>query len=252
MIPKVFVGTLYSKEGGFDECTSAIARQKNVFIEHAVIANLAEKEAHNRLWYLWRKLKDDGFDMFVKVDADTVLQHDNVIDEFWKLMSSNPRITGIQAPLFDFFTNSNINGLNCFSPKVTFLDTKDDLYCDRNVDVDHDMLVGSTNVPATLSPAGRHAFNPTEIQAFRYGLHRRLKNQRETIEKLQAAYDAHGTKERYWALLGAWNAAEFIRPLRFRSATADYDNEDFVKFFEGMKQVFFEKSYAAAEEKRGR
>lgn len=208
-IPQVFVGTMYCGEGNFDECNKQIARQQGVNIQRVIIANLPEKEAHNRLWQSWRGVQHNGFDMFVKVDADTVLAHDEVIQEFWSLMSSDPRITGIQAPLLDYFTDGYINGLNCFSPKVTFRDTADVLFCDRQVDVDHDLVVKSDNVSQRLRPAGYHCYHPTEAQAFHFGLHRALKGQRQVIDLIKSAWHRHGDRNRALALIGAACAPTF-------------------------------------------
>lgn len=202
-VPQVFVGTMYSGEGDYDKCCQAILGQRNVNIQHSVIANLSEHEAHNRLWSSWRSLQHSGYVAFIKVDADTVLANDEVLSNFCKLLIENPRVTGIQAPLLDYFTDGYINGLNCFSPKVTFLDTTDPLYCDRKVDVDHDVVIGSNMVPMSLRPAGYHCFQPTTLQAFHYGLHRQLKNQTTTINAVRVAFHRYRDRFRGMALLGA-------------------------------------------------
>ena len=181
-VPNVFIGTMFTGEGDYDDACLAISNQQNVKIHHVVIKNLPEKEAHNALWSAWREAKND-FDMFVKVDADTILSHQNVIFELWTMMFKNTRITGIQAPLYDHFTDGEINGLNCFSPKVTFRDTADSLFCDRNVDVDHDIVIKASDVPLSLKPAGIHCSKAHHLQAFHFGVHRMLKNQHGIIAR---------------------------------------------------------------------
>ena len=233
VIPNVFVGTMYCGEGGFKECCSAILTQKGVTVHHHVIANQPEKEAHNKLWAAWRAAQGD-FDFFVKVDADTVLAHDSVLIEFWNMMKANPRITGIQAPLIDYFTQIHINGLNCFSPKVTFQDTTNELFCDRQVDVDHDIVIKSKDVTSKLRPAGYHAFNPTDIQSFHFGLHRSLKKQDDIIKLVKEAYHRNKDRPRAFVLLGAQCASTFS------NGNFNYENDRFKVAFEGIASKYDE------------
>lgn len=229
MIPRVFIGTMYSGEGDFEECCKAINSQKDVVITHVVIKDFPEREAHNALWSAWRTHRASS-DMFIKVDADTVLASTETASEFWKLMTSNPRITGIQAPLFDYFTDSAINGLNCFSPGVTFNDTTSGLFCDRGVDVDHDIVVSSENVPLTLKPAGFHCYRSTLKQAFHYGLHRMLKGHIGTINSVKTAYKRHCDDLRAMALMGAQCADTF------KDGGFNYTDERFNQVFKAVSK----------------
>lgn len=207
--PKVFVGTLSSGEGDLEKCRSAIHTQVNVLQTHVVISDLPEKEAHNALWHEWRS-RQSTYDMFVKVDADTVLADPWVLERLWTLMSSDPDITGIQAPLLDYFTDGHINGLNCFSPRVKFNDTSDELFCDRRVDVGHVRIIKSDLVPDELRPAGYHCYNAHEAQAFHFGVHRQLKGQIETMRMVRKAWHRHSKDRlRGMALLGALLSSNF-------------------------------------------
>lgn len=207
MKPRIFIGTMYCGEGDYRACCEAIQQQEDVTVHQTVISNLDEKTAHNALWNAWRSERQT-FDMFVKVDADTVLAHPKVLLSFWNMMQSNSRITGIQAPLLDYFTDGFINGLNCFSPKVTFLTTTDELYCDR-VDVDHDIVIKSKDVIDELKPAGYHCYQASELQSFHYGIHRKLKNQHQIINLVRSAWNRLRDRNRGFALLGAEVASNF-------------------------------------------
>jgi hypothetical protein len=231
-IPKVFVGTMYCGEGDFDYCCEAIKIQKNVNVTHHVIKNKPEKEAHNELWASWRLAKQEQpYDLFVKVDADTII-NDNVLFEFSNIIRLNNRITGIQAPLLDFFTLKFINGLNCFAPNVVFNDTANHLYCDRNVDVGHDLILSSELVPDTLKPAGFHCFFATNHQSFHFGIHRALKNQREVLNNVYAANQTKFDIRRKLVLMGAE-----ISPL-FKNGGFNYDDELFKEQFNiAMKEI---------------
>lgn len=233
MCPRVFVGTMYCGEGDFKDACEAIASQRTVVVSHVVIKNLPEKEAHNQLWRAWRDAKSTH-NMFVKVDADTVLAHDEVLFEFWNLMSSNSRITGIQAPLYDYFTDGYVNGLNCFSPKVTFQNTTDQLFCDRQVDVDHDIVVGSDSVPERLRHAGYHCFHATDEQAFHFGVHRALKGQVHVLERVKQAWKNHNDRQRALVLLGAKSASLFT------NGGFNYSDELFVSTFRSTMSQFDE------------
>lgn len=227
MKPKVFVGTLNCGEGDYNECCSAIKQQRGVEVTHISISNLTEKEAHNNLWQSWRDAKLTH-DMFVKVDADTVLSHQHVLLNFWEMMYSNPRITGIQAPLLDYFTDGYINGLNCFAPNVIFRDTADELFCDRQVDVNHDIVIKSNGVPASLKPAGYHCFHANKKQAFHFGVHRALKGQKNIIDLVKNAHQRHGDILRQIAILGAENAQSFSK------GGFNYNDEHFNSVFESI------------------
>lgn len=232
--PQVFVGTMYCGEGDYPECTKAILGQQGVNVQHVVIANQSEKEAHNRLWQTWRDVQHSGFDMFVKVDADTVLAHPLVLREFWQMMQNSPRITGIQAPLLDYFTDGHINGLNCFSPKVTFRDTADALFCDRQVDVDHDVVVKAGGVPMTLRPAGFHCYRATDEQAFHFGLHRAMKGQTQVIDLVDQAWRRHHDRIRALALLGA----QYAYAGTFKAGGFNYNDERFKTALEAVLHRF--------------
>lgn len=227
MLPRFFIGTMHCGEGDFNKCCESINTQIGVTAIHHVVSNLPEREAHNELWAAWRSQKHE-FDAFVKVDADTELIHDEVLSEFWKMMTSNPRITGIQAPLHDYFTNDFINGLNCFSPRVTFRDTSDDLFCDRRVDTDHDVVIKAENVSPLLKPAGLHCHNATRLQSFHFGVHRMLKGQADIIARVSAVWakeHSHNLDDnRSLVLLGAASAPSFAQNRKFNYSDEELSN----------------------------
>ena len=229
---RVFVGTMTCGEGDFTECCKAIAAQSGVEVEHHVIENLPEKLAHNTLWEAWRQRRD-SFDLFVKVDADTVLAHGSVLSDVLAIMEQNPRVTGIQAPLHDFFTDGFINGLNCFSPQVTFQDSADDLFCDRQVDVNHDITLGSTQVPQSLQPAGLHCHFSTEIQAFHFGVHRALKGQFHIIERVKHAWKVHKDKMRGLVILGAQFSSQLQKNRKF-----NYGDKELIDLFDRAASTY--------------
>lgn len=223
---KIFVGTMSCGEGDFDECCKAISLQRDVDVEHQVIKNLPEKLAHNTLWEAWRE-RQSSHDLFVKIDADTVLKNDSILFEIASIFANDPRVTGIQAPLHDYFTDGLINGLNCFSPKVIFQNSSDDLFCDRQVDVNHDIIIGSSQVPQSLIPAGNHCHFSSDIQAFHFGVHRALKGQWHIIEKVRGAWAKNKDRKRGLVILGARVSGQFSKNRRF-----NYDDKELIDAFD--------------------
>ena len=127
--PRVFVGTLACGEAERVECSAAVAAQTGVSVTHAVIEDLPELEAHNALWDAWEAAKA-GHDLFVKIDADTVLARPTALEEIAALFTDEA-VTGAQILLHDFFTDQLIAGLNAFSRAVTFRRATDRLWTDR-------------------------------------------------------------------------------------------------------------------------
>lgn len=212
--PRIFVGTMHCGEGDFAECCKALAGQQGVEVTHVIIADLPEKEAHNRLWQAWRDAKTDH-ELFVKVDADTVLRSPDTLRVIHKQFSQDPRVTGLQAPLHDYMIDGHINGLNAFSPRVVFNDTKDDLFCDRAVDTGHDIVLREKLLPLDLVPAGYHCHHASEIQGFHYGIHRMLKGQVVTLDKVFNAWIVHRDRVRLFALVGAHMSTRFMNDRRY-------------------------------------
>jgi len=211
---------MYTGEGDFTMCREAIANQEGVTVSHTLISNLKEKEAHNALWTSWRSQQADH-DLFVKIDADTVLRSNNTLHLIYEQFAANPRVTGFQAPLHDYMTDGHINGLNAFSPKVVFNDTRDDLYCDREVDTGHDVVLRERDLPSELVPAGFHCHHSTEIQSFHYGVHRMLKGQTVTMDRVFNAWAQHRDRVRLFALVGAHMAPRFARHRK-----CNYDDQE--------------------------
>jgi hypothetical protein len=200
--PRIFIGTLASGEAELNACCAAIASQQSVVVTHHIIHDQPEFEAHNQLWAAWDRAKPDH-DLFVKVDADTVLNRPTALAEIAALFKT-PDITGAQILLHDYFTDDLISGLNCFSCDVVFKPAKTRLYADHS-DSGHKTILKGSCV-AHLAPIGWHGQNPHPRQAFYYGFHRKLKNQHDTIARVAYAWQQHQDDARAWALAGAASA----------------------------------------------
>ena len=131
-------------------------------------------------------------------------------------------------------TDGLINGLNSFSTRVIFNDTQDELYCDRQVDTNHDVVLRGDDLPAALRPAGFHCHHATERQAFHYGLHRMLKGQQANIDRVTAAWQRDRDPIRSFVLLGAHAAKDFAQHRRF-----NYDDAEFEAAFLHAQHSYF-------------
>lgn len=220
---KVFVGTLHSNEGDFKACCEAIKSQIDVDVTHCVISGHNEKDAHNILWDEWRA-NQSSHDLFVKVDADVVLRSPTTLQEISNAIVLRGA-TGLQAPLHDYMTDRLISGLNAYTPKVTFLKTTDDVFCDRSVCTDNTLVLYDKDLPLTLSPAGYHCHHATSEQAFRYAIHRAMKKQHEVLQQLIYAWKHYGDRTRGIAVIGTMIAKKFVEKEKNKS---DYNDEGFI------------------------
>jgi len=228
---KVFVGTMESGEEDFSFCKDSIKNQADVEITHYIISNLSEKEAHEALFSKWNEIKNE-YDLFLKVDADTVLMHDKVIKNFIEIFQSNNKITGIQAWLHDYMTDDLIFGLNCLKNNVKISTKVNSLYPDR-VDTGHDIVIRGNNLPKELIPAGKHCWHASNIQGFHYGLHRKLKNQNDILTKVKQAWNKNQDSIRAYAIIGSEMAHAFSKNHKF-----NYNDEDFKNAFNEAKINF--------------
>jgi len=222
--PKIFVGTLEAGESEFEECCQVISRQRNVEITHHIISHLPELDAHNQLWKKWEDVKK-GYDLFVKVDADTILIDKLALHRIWKLFEGDRRVTGAQILLHDYFTDNLIPGLNSFTPKVKFQSTQNHLMPDRS-DTNHDVVLNGKEVQY-LAPIGWHCKYPSPKQSFHFGLHRALKKQDDILKKICNLWVKSGYPDdsRSWAITGYMAASFWMRN------SFDYNNKKFEKKF---------------------
>ncbi len=201
-LPRIFVGTLGSGESEFASCCAAIAAQTGVIFTHHIIENQPEFEAHNMLWAAWNENKSTH-DLFVKVDADTILNRNTALCEIADLFKDE-RVTGAQILIHDYFTDHLISGLNAFSPRVVFKNAKRKLFADH-ADTGHDIVLKG-DVVKHLAPIAWHGHNPSPRQSFHFGLHRQLKGQSDILKKTAEAWLKYQDESREWALAGAASA----------------------------------------------
>lgn len=212
---KVFVGTLESGEAEFEFSRKMVLEQTGVAVSHKVISNIPEFAAHQLLWSEWESSKRK-FDLFVKVDADTILMRPTVLYEIAELFN-DPEVSGVQIPLYDYFSCSLIAGLNAFSKEVRFTKPRHKLFADH-ADRNHSRVLKGSEVEH-LAPAGFHCRNPSLRQSFHYGFRRALKRQDKILQLCANAWINTRDEARLWALAGAFSSRWWHKFIGF-----GYDN----------------------------
>lgn len=223
---KVFIGTMRSHEGEFDLCMTAIKNQTGVFLDHLLIEGMREYEAHERLYRTWEENKS-SFDAFIKIDADMVLKDETVIErcikELHEAMSKG--YTSIQCPLYDYFLEGMVYGLNCYSTKVVFEKPSNRIFCDRSTKNNKTWVIRSPDqTKNNLYPAGSHCSNPTDHQSFMWGYHRGSKANHDIYRQLMNSIEKRGTRQKHLALCGFKAGFE-------RRSELSYNDPEFMEFF---------------------
>jgi len=222
VLPKIMVGTLYSGESEIDQCKSMIQNQIGVQVEHVIISNLPEANAHRELFNLWNTRRSE-FEIFIKCDADTVLKDERSLLSIVEFKIKK-NFDGLQLRLLDYFSKQQIYGLGIFSNRVVFNKPRKKLYPDRVVDRDKYSIL-SGNEFSFLEPIGYHCINPHPVQSFRFGLHRELKNQESIIADTARNWLIEKDEPRMWALIGAFHAKDHWRN------SINYSDKKFKRIF---------------------
>ena len=200
----IFIGTLFNGESEFLEHSKAIQSQENVIIKHHVIKNFPEHKAHKQLWIDWQA-NHQKYDLFVKIDADTVLSRSTALFEIVRLFEEI-NVTGAQIKILDYFSCSLISGINAFNPEVKFKKKVSKLFPDK-VDYNHKVVLKGNSV-SHLEPIAFHCLTPNPRQSFYYGFHRMLKNQDKILALVASNWFVSKDSGREWALHGALCASK--------------------------------------------
>jgi hypothetical protein len=167
---RILVVTLYAGENEFGRMRDALARQDGVAVEHLVIRDLPEKQAHTRLYAAIMARRDD-FDLAVKLDADMVLSRNSALAEVCGVFRDTPDLDHAVFAVADWFSRAPIMGVHAFSPRCVWEANEDELF------VDHDPHFPGGNAVCWGPPAPfvDHCPDPAPLQAYHFGVHRALK-----------------------------------------------------------------------------
>jgi hypothetical protein len=169
--PRILILTLNSGEMEFDSCRASVAAQTGVSIDQAVYAGLGNREGHKAIYSeIMRRARE--FDLFVKLDADMVLNRPTALRDVHRFFRDHPGLDHLCALVNDHFTGHPIPGVHVFSPRVRWdIRSIDDLFVDPDPEHPGPGIFNPPDLPIFVE----HAPNPGRFQAFHFGYHRALK-----------------------------------------------------------------------------
>lgn len=199
---RFLVVTMHAGEPQLERCTDAVRAQEGVDVEHVLISDLPNVEAHARC-YEEIQARSADYDVAVKLDADMVLSGDHVLETIGRWFVTDPELDHGQLALHDFFTDRAIMGLHVFSPRVRWPEHSDGLFVDAAP-----IVPGRrAEVWQPPIPIADHAPDPTPRQALGFGVHRGQKAfqwDRRRIKGSQA-------RDQWRTLVWTWEAFERTR-----------------------------------------
>lgn len=182
---KILIIMLYSGENEISESIESIKSQKYRHWEHRLISFRPNLEAHKEMQQLIME-KSSDFDLFIKLDADMVFCHENILENIVEIFASDPELDHAIFAVRDWSSGLNIQGLHVYSPRVKWDDTADSLFVDPDPHI-----TGRRKVyMGEPAPVAVHSPNPSMRQAFLYGYHRALKVVQRDREHA-SGYQAH-------------------------------------------------------------
>lgn len=207
------VGTLYSNENAVDLCKLSVELQTIKSNRHFLIEGFAKREAHHQLFNHWMSTSDD-YDYAIKLDADMQLAHPEMLSRLNRYLRKHPHLQIISIPVWDYFTDRLIHGLNVYQSGIRWSLNDDHVFTDRQCHNASCVRIGIRQ----LAPAAFHGFYPSSLQSFRYGAQRGLKALTsyqssakhgdagvylQNIADLRKQYHRHTDHDRRLALLAA-------------------------------------------------
>jgi len=209
---KVLVVTLFSGENEYEECCQSVMKQKYVDIEHVKIENLPNQEAHQKLYELFNRRRNE-FDFMAKLDADMALVYQDSLASL--LEKFNDEISTLSVTVHDHLTNRDMQSFNIFRNDCFFhFKTNDPLFTDK-------LKVQRAGKQLSIVDERRnviHAFNPSTFQAFMFGVHRAMKvtqsenkiprinnsyYQQKILHEVFVNYQRVGLSAAWYAVVGA-------------------------------------------------
>lgn len=242
-LPRFLVGVGYCIEREFEDCIESINSQVDCELRVFVLEGLTQKEAHNQLYDNFMAQAGD-FDYFIKVDADMVLERPTLFKEIAAKFDRSPELVHLQIGVYDWMTDSLIFGLHVYRSSYNFVPNVERIF------VDVASHSGKFDSDATeLAPAALHCRDPSEFQAYHFGLHKGVKfvqkdtmNVREDFRgyhwnhflNMEKHYLRSKDRRLAFALLGFQDAIRW----RWGSDEVDFTNERVKIRFLRLKRLF--------------
>jgi hypothetical protein len=195
--------------------------------DHLIIKNLPNEDAHKTLYKSFMN-KVEEYDLLIKVDADMVLCSRTLFEDIVDRFESDPVLAWLSIAVYDFFSGQLINGLNSYRNTLKWSFNDNTLFVDMPDNFEGTHIHDKTE----LAPAAIHCKNPSNFQAFHYGVHRGLKSLRSKthwhlLNCTWKNYLEKGDPRIGLAVLGA----ELVYSGTLSAENVNYDNEKLREVF---------------------
>lgn len=192
---KILVGTLYTIENEFEQCLAGIRQQTYTNFENFVLKDLPNKEAHERLYQTFMEGADE-FDLFMKVDADMVIENKHLFARIVDKFNMTAWVKDLIIAVHDFFSDQLIWGMHTYRNTVRWSRNEEHLFVDDYPGKDDEVILDDSE----LAPAAVHCKDPSPFQSFHYGVHRGLK----VIQPGRAELHVQASRDHWENLQKTW------------------------------------------------
>ncbi len=206
---KILVGIMTNGEQEFRASQDSLKNQKNCDFDYFIIAGKSSFEAH-KILYANFTAHQANYCGFMKLDADMVLVHDDILHQAHEILSSG-QYGLIMHHVHDYLSQLITPALYVFRNDCQFYDVGDPLLHDTQP-----LIVGESYFNKAVW--ANHMPNCSYQQAVRFGFHRSLKIiqinsyakilrnmllEWTVLQNVYFAYKKQGDERRLWALLAA-------------------------------------------------
>lgn len=166
---RILVITLVTIEREFEECVESIRRQTYRDYHHVVFRNLPSTAANRALYGTFMERAGE-FDLFMRVDADMVIENENLFAWVVDRLIVHPSVGMLTIDIHDYFSDRLISGFHTFRNTVKFA-LDDPVQPDRPLVPRRQRLMERSDLGYGI----RHCKDPSDLQALHYGIHRGVK-----------------------------------------------------------------------------
>ena len=170
---KILVGILYTVENEYERCIASIKSQNLVNYKIYEIKSKPKNVAHDFL-YKYFVNHANQYDLLIKIDADMVIEDKKLFYKIVNEFKANKHLDHLNIPTFDHFTDFNYGGVNVYRNTVRWNNNKDNYFTDRVHKNETIRESKKWRVPEE-TPLIHHCPNPSNYQAFHFGVHRAVK-----------------------------------------------------------------------------
>ena len=167
---KILIGILHCIENEFEWCLQSLRHQTIKNWEHFVVRDLPNAEAHDNLYKTFMT-RSHEFGLFIKLDADMVIQSNDFFERLIHYFESNPEVDELQIPVYDHFTQRDVFGQITYRNNVTWdCSERNKLFTDYGAQ----SKKKEKNIVDFRGDV-HHCSDPSDFQSWHFGLHKATK-----------------------------------------------------------------------------